>query len=505
MKASWQLCQYGGKGCLQEVEKTAEALNQFWRDTLAHTTLQNLLRPEKFEQIRDPALRKHLQIMAKNLTPNEPEPLDEAELKLYKEGLRLRDYYNRCPDYARYRMGLWKPKGEDQTYGALLAQLIRDRNAFARQKGFDNYYAYQLSEQGFNPERFDQMLDTLLDTVNKTHHRLHQRIKSSRLREAHKKWRCILRGDLKRQEPEALLRRTAALMDLPIEQLLKDSDLYADPERPGKEKGGLAFYFDLPHHIHTLANMPRDSSERDVYDYVTILHEVIGHGLDHQFIDPKLPPFLRQLDGFSSEAQAVLFEALIHDDTWLEQVAEIPQEILEVFRPYRNLTCLDDHLSDIRWQLFRVHLEQALYQNGAAHCDELYLKAGKKVDGYDADPDATRGKWANFGHFAGLPVRVHQYLLGDLWRAQVTAHLNEQFGGVLTPEAAQHLKQVRSKGQLHEWPEQIEQLTGKPLGTEAWVQELAALEAAVMEDATPKTDGLWQRGKAKFRAFLDRL
>ncbi len=84
--------------------------------------------------------------------------------------------------------------------------------------------------------------------------------------------------------------------------------------------------------------------------------------------------------------------------------------------------------------------------------------------------------WAAKIHLAVAPVYYQNYLYGELIASQLSATLNERFGGIVDrPEAGTFLaREIFTPGARARWDQLIEQATGSPFTAEVLAHELAA-------------------------------
>lgn len=150
------------------------------------------------------------------------------------------------------------------------------------------------------------------------------------------RWNRQLLTQLNRLGPEAIIRDTARLMGIPsksMEQLIHSSRLYCtDVAEQGQVFA--CYAVNAPDDIRVLVNMSRKKSQRTLHDYVTLIHEIVGHSFDYMHLQPNLPPSARDHhSGVSTESIAIQSELLLTDTDWLERVAKVDKNTLEPLKP----------------------------------------------------------------------------------------------------------------------------------------------------------------------------
>jgi peptidyl-dipeptidase A len=144
--------------------------------------------------------------------------------------------------------------------------------------------------------------------------------------------------------------KTYDSLDLDVRGVMARSDLYG---RAGKNQHAfcLSVGREYPYDVRVLANL-----RPDAYWMNTMLHE-FGHAVYDRHINPKLPYFLRTVaHTCTTEAIALMMGSLSEEPGWLEKVAGIPREELEVERLAARRRA--DGLVFTRWALVVFNFER---------------------------------------------------------------------------------------------------------------------------------------------------
>ena len=262
---------------------------------------------------------------------------------------------------------------------------------------------------------------------------------------------------------------------LPIEEIAARSDLY---EREGKDQHAFCIAIDRKGDVRTLLNVKPNEQWME-----TMLHEM-GHAVYYAGLDPTLPFNLRESAHiFTTEAVAMLFGALSRNPLWLKSYADaeaaevdaLEDEILEQRRR--------EQLIFVRWGLVMLHFERALYADPGQDLDKLWYEL---VARYQLMPRpegrAGRGDWAAKPHFVIAPVYYHNYVLGELFAAQLRGHL-AKMAGHQGPASALSFngrkdfgtyldEKIFRPGMTQPWPQFVEQATGSALSPAAFAAEV---------------------------------
>jgi len=261
---------------------------------------------------------------------------------------------------------------------------------------------------------------------------------------------------------------------LPIEDIVARSDLY---EREGKDQGAFCEDMDRKGDVRTLCNIRPTAEWMD-----TLLHEN-GHAVYDKYLDMDLPFNLRQSSHiFSTEGVAMLFGALAKNPSWIAEYTEsdkdavmkLSKEILEQRRREQLIFC--------RWTLVMLHFEKALYENPDQDLNTLWWDYVEKYQFVNRPKNRNAPDWAAKSHFSSAPVYYHNYMLGELFAAQLRASLAKIAGhkGSTSSISFNNRKDfgifLREKifkpGKTKPWPKFVKEATGEELTAKYFAAEL---------------------------------
>ena len=266
-----------------------------------------------------------------------------------------------------------------------------------------------------------------------------------------------------------------------VRATLARSDLY---EREGKCQHAFCMDVDRAGDIRVLCNLRPTE-----YWVATLLHE-LGHAVYDAGIDESLPFFLRtSAHLIVTEASAMLFGRLSRSPAWLTRYAGMPEDEARVADTALAAGFRAQHLHLARWVPVMATFERELYRDPEQDLNTLWWDLVERFQWLTRpddrrDPAAGYADWAAKIHFSIAPAYYQNYLLGEMTASQLQAHLLGLVGGgdaaweryVATPEIARFLDdRVFSLGRSTDWRGAIEHATGRGLDPQPFLSELAGV------------------------------
>ena len=258
-------------------------------------------------------------------------------------------------------------------------------------------------------------------------------------------------------------------LGLPYEDVLKRSDMF---EREGKNQHAFSIDMDTLGDVRNLCNVKPTVEWMD-----TVLHEG-GHGVYSLGCDRNLPFNLRDSAHiFTTEGIAMMFGAKARDPRWMVRFAGVDGKKAEAAATALKKQRVREQLIFCRWTIVMLNFEKALYeltsQEGAnADLKTLWWDMVEKYQLLKRPPNRNEGDWASKPHFVIAPVYYHNYMLGELYAAQLRQSLgrlcendDSKMGKILT-------EKVFAPGALYPWPEFVRRSTGEDLSPKAFSKEL---------------------------------
>ena len=204
---------------------------------------------------------------------------------------------------------------------------------------------------------------------------------------------------------------------LPADDILRRSDLY---EREGKDQHAFCTSINRADDVRTLCNIKPTAEWMD-----TTLHE-LGHAVYDVGIDRSLPYNVREPShAFTTEGVAMLFGALAKTPSWMVRCAGADKtrvdQVAAAIREQRRR----EQLIFARWTLVMLHFEKALYENPRQDLNRRWWDYVERFQLLRRPPERNQPDWASKPHFTIAPVYYHNYLLGELFAAQLRHRLTQ--------------------------------------------------------------------------------
>ena len=217
-------------------------------------------------------------------------------------------------------------------------RLAKLRNQAARNLKFDNFHTLSLAAVEQDVEELDRIFDELYELTNEPFARLKadlDRILAAKydvevaelmpwhyhdpfFQETPMVYDLDLDTYYENKDIKELAARFYAGIDLPVESILANSDLY---EREGKNPHAFCEDVDRQGDVRILCNIKNNE-----YWMETTLHE-LGHGVYFKYYNPQTPYLLREpAHIFTTEAIAMFFGRLSRHPVWMQQMLDLSDE-----------------------------------------------------------------------------------------------------------------------------------------------------------------------------------
>jgi peptidyl-dipeptidase A len=378
----------------------------------------------------------------------------------------------------------------------MVIELVKLRNQAAKQLGFENYYAMAmtLSEQDekeifgifdqlkqLTDEPFRQLKKAVDATLSKRYGIKPEQMcpwhyEDPFFQEAPRVGEVDLDKFFKGKNVEELGRKFYAGIGLPVDDILKNSDLY-----PKKGKYQHAFENDMDRlgDIRVMLSIVDNA-----YWMGTVLHE-LGHGVYSKYVDRSLPYLLRvESHTFTTEAIAQLMERQANDANWLQQMVGISEKEKESVQKTGKDNLRLKELVFSRWSQVMLRFERGLYQNPDQDLNKLWWDLVEEYQLVRRPDGRSEPDWAAKIHLAQYPVYYHNYMLGELTASQILNHIvrdvlkQAKLSEVCfadKPTAGEYLKEkIFMPGASLRWDDLIKHATGEPLTPKYFVEEFVA-------------------------------
>jgi peptidyl-dipeptidase A len=265
--------------------------------------------------------------------------------------------------------------------------------------------------------------------------------------------------------------KTFDRLEIDIRPIVEKSSLYpGDPETSKKCQHAFCTSPDAPGDVRILCNVINNDRWMMV-----MLHE-FGHGVDSAGLSPDLPYFMRgHAHTLTTESIALMMERHRYKSKWLQEIAGVEKEQADVIESEAASIMAVKHLVFTRWVMVMCHFERALYERpDDPGLDGYWWDLVEKFQGLRRPDSESKPDWASKIHLAGSPAYYQNYLLGEVFGAQLEDYIDENFGGVaLNPDAGKFLNEkMFANGARWLWRDLLKRLTGSDLRLEPFIEKL---------------------------------
>ena len=125
-----------------------------------------------------------------------------------------------------------------------------------------------------------------------------------------------------------------------------------------------------------------------------------------------------------------------------------------------------------RWTLVMLHFEKSLYENPNQELNKLWWELVSRFQKIPAPQGRNAPDWAAKPHFTIAPVYYHNYMMGELFAAQLR-HAITSLPPKDTKAVGEFFRtKVFAPGMRMRWPEFVKAATGEELTATFFAKEL---------------------------------
>ena len=378
-----------------------------------------------------------------------------------------------------------------------LIELAKLRNRAAVKLGFDNFWEMHIRFQEHNPKQLLAIFDELERLTGEPFARMKRKMDGELAErfgvepEEMMPWHydnpffqaappsaaVDLDEFYKDKAKEDIVEIARVFFDdvgLPIDDIIARSDLY---EREGKDQHAFCISINRAEDVRTLCNIKPTAEWMD-----TMLHEE-GHAVYDVLIDRTLPYNTREPSHiFTTEGVAMLFGALAKTPAWMVEYAGADKDRVDQLSEAIYEQRRREQLIFARWTMVMLNFEKALYEDPQRDLNGLWWDYVERFQTLNRPADRHKPDWAAKPHFTIAPVYYHNYMLGELFAAQLRSVLGElaghegptaelsfngrkEFGDFLE-------RKVFAPGSTRPWPEFVRRATGNRLSAKHFAAEV---------------------------------
>jgi len=364
--------------------------------------------------------------------------------------------------------------------------LVKKRNEVAKDLGFRNYHEMSLTLSEQDPKIISNLFEQL-DSLTKSsftevkgeiddyfvkYYNLKNKdelmpwnYQDRFFQEAPKIYEQDLDQYYKGKNLETIDATYYAGLGLPIDEMIKKSDLYG---KPGKNQHAFCTDIDKNGDVRVLCNIV--SNEKWMG---TMLHE-FGHAVYFKAINHDLPFILRDpAHTFTTEAIAEMFGRFSTNPQWIKDNLGISEQEKMKIAETSLKTFRIQQLVFSRWAQLMYRFEKAMYENPDQDLNKLWWELAEKYQMLKRPEGRNEPDWATKIHIALYPCYYHNYLLGELFASQLYYYMTkniiksedykfQSFAG--NKKIGKFLKEkVFAPGMEFYWDDMIEKATGEKL------------------------------------------
>ncbi len=374
-----------------------------------------------------------------------------------------------------------------------IIKLVKLRNKGAKQVGYDSFHTLNLESTELEVAVVDKLFEKLDKLTRKPYAKVKAKIDSKLasncnikkseimpwhyhdpfFQEAPMTQKIDLAIYYKGKDIEALSAEFFNALDLNVDSILKNSDLY---ERQGKNPHAFCTDIDKKGDARILCNIKDSEAWMKIQ-----LHE-LGHAVYSRYHDRNVPYLLRNpAHSFTTEAIAMIFGRLSENALWMQDMLDLTDAQRIEIKEATGERMKIGQLIFARWALVMYNFEKQLYANPDQDLNDLWwdmvekYQFVKRPEGRDA-PD-----WAAKIHFTIAPCYYHSYLLGEMLASQLQHYMLRTIPGVKTDKGINYVgqkqigtylqKKVFEPGNVYHFNEMIKKATGENLTPKYFVED----------------------------------
>jgi peptidyl-dipeptidase A len=271
-----------------------------------------------------------------------------------------------------------------------------------------------------------------------------------------------------------LCRDFYAGIGLPVDDVIARSDLY---EKPGKSPHAFCTDIDREGDVRVLANIVPNE-----YWMGTMLHE-LGHSVYSSKNIPLTVPYVLRGEShiLTTEGIAMLFERFSKDADWLAAMGVHVSDPAAFDRAGSQMLRAK-LLVFSRWAQVMFRFEKELYANPDQDLNSLWWDLVEHYQLVHRPPGRSAPDYASKIHIVTAPAYYHNYLMGELFAAQVLhAIARDVLKGVDPAKASfvgdkrvgEYLKErILVPGRSLDWNAVTKHATGEVLNAKAFAAEI---------------------------------
>lgn len=263
---------------------------------------------------------------------------------------------------------------------------------------------------------------------------------------------------------------------LPVSDVIARSDL---KEKKGKSPHAFCTDIDREGDVRVLANIVNSE-----YWMGTMLHE-LGHAVYSSKNIPKALPYVLRAEAhiLTTEGVAMQFEKFSKSRLWLERMGvkvDKPQAFDETAAKVQR----NQLLIFSRWCQVMLRFEKGMYENPGQNLNALWWDLVEKYQQVKRPAGRNAPDYASKIHICSAPVYYHNYMMGQLFAAQVHHTIAADLYSKADPRTVIYIgdrkvgefmkRNVFEPGRTLDWKGLCKHATTEPLNAKAFAKDFGA-------------------------------
>lgn len=369
-----------------------------------------------------------------------------------------------------------------------IVKMVKDRNEFAVNFGYTDFYQLTLESKDQTPEQIEKILEEIeLKTRDQYFEakRVIDKLLAKKYNLSAEDLKPWLYNDERSSYLPEKFRRQMDSLFINIDPIKKAesffegigspvADVFANSDleyRPKKSSVTAMINVDFKNDIRLI------SSIQKTHEGMVRMMHLGGHAAHYKSISDQVPYLLKTPNYALGEGVARYYESLASNYNWLKSTV-LPDTVHQ-----KQLILVCEHLLQVD-RLFRcrrllamAHFEREIYQNPNQNLDNLWYEVNLKYLGLNYEKDKNFGSWAANKFSTSLSCNTHNLVLADVFAAQLQHAIEKRVlkNGNYTnnSEIGEYLENNLYKyGNTVTWEKLIEKATGEPLNTAYFVNYL---------------------------------
>ncbi len=381
-----------------------------------------------------------------------------------------------------------------QKQGQLLApdiiRMVKERNSFAANFGYSDYYHLLLDVKDQNPDRIALLLDEIEQKTRNPFFEAKAIIDQMLAKRFHISESGLRPWHYNEDRASYLPKRFTMQMDslftgidpikkaaqffegigLPIQDVIDNSDLKYHPQ---KSSATSMINIDFKNDIRLI------SSVQKTHEGMSRMMHLGGHASHYKSISDDVPYLLKTPSLIIGEGIAGFFESLATNVDWLKDEVAMDNQQQNVYVVVCRHLQQVDRLFRCRKLSVMANFEREIYRNPEQNLDSLWQQLNLKYLGIHFIDKENSGFWAANKFNTSLSCTIHNSILADVFSVQLQHAIKNRVlretNGVYSRNKAVGrylVENLYRYGNQLSWEQLIVKATGEPLNPDYFVSQL---------------------------------